>query len=94
MNDKQIKEFVELLYPYFKDMLLQEDAIKNSVRRKNATVTSESASVGSLVSVALPYDTVSFDVRNETGADLKKGDLVSLEYNVDLKNAIAVYLIK
>lgn len=95
MRNKEIEEFVELLYPYFLARMSKDRTFKNCVKRKNATVASNLAdgetNVGGMVHVALPYDSVSFPVRNETGIDLNKGDLVCLEYSNDLKNAIAVY---
>ena len=95
MDKKQTEEFVELLYPYFKKKLLADNAFKSFVRRKNATVTSflasGSSNIGKTINVILPYDTTSFSVRNETGSNLNKGDLVCIEYCIDLKNAIAVY---
>ena len=64
-------------------------------RLKNATVVSELTSgdsnIGKEVKVIFPYDTISFPVRNETGVDLAKGDLICLEYSIDIKNAVAVY---
>lgn len=95
MYYKDLEEFVEMLYPYFKKKMLSDNSFKNFVKRKNATVTSTLASgstnIGSNVDVCLPYDTTSFSVRNETGTNLNKGDLVCIEYCIDLKNAIAVY---
>ena len=95
MNNKEIQEFIELLYPFFKEKLEKDNFFKNCVRRKNATVTSvlatNESNIGQEVSVILPYDTTSFLVRNETGVDLNKNDLICLEYSIDLKNAVAVY---
>lgn len=95
MEEKNIAEFIEILYPYIKKKIMSEGFYKNTVKRKNATVTSVLATggtnIGSSVDVVLPYDSKSFAVRNETGVDLNKGDLVCLEYSIDLKNAIAVY---
>lgn len=95
MLNKEIEEFVELLYPYFLKKMIKENAFKNCVKRKNATVASGLAdgetNIGLSIDVVLPYDSVSFSVRNETGVDLNSGDLVCLEYSNDLKNAVAVY---
>lgn len=95
MRSEEIEEFVELLYPYFLARISKDITFKNCVKRKNATVTSVltdgETNVGGIIQVSLPYDTISFSVRNETGLDLNKGDLVCLEYSIDLKNAIAVY---
>lgn len=95
MYYKDLEEFVEMLYPYFKKKMLSDNSFKNFVKRKNATVTStratDTSNIGSFVSVVLPYDTKSFQVKNETGVNLDKGNLVCIEYCIDLKNAIAVY---
>ena len=95
MNIKQAEELVEILYPLFLERLKKENLFKSYVRRKNATVVSSLAdgqtNIGKSVSVVLPYDTTSFSVRNETGVDLNKDDLICLEYSIDLKNAVAVY---
>lgn len=95
MNEKDMKEFVEILYPYFKEKIKHENFMKNTVKRKNAAVVSilpeNNTNIGGLVEVKLPYDLTSFFVRNETGYNLKYGDLICIEYSIDLKNAIAVY---
>ena len=95
MNNNNIEKFMDVLYPYIKERLISEGVFKNFVQRKNATVKSEMAegesNIGSFVKVALPYDITEISVKNETGQDLKKGDLVCLEYSIDIKNAIAVY---
>lgn len=88
MNDKHLEELVEILYPYFKKKMMSDGTLKNYVKRKNATVVSV---IGTQIEVVLPYDTTSFYVRNETGVELSKNDLVCLEYSIDLKNAVAVY---
>lgn len=93
MKEKELRDFVDLLYEYFKQKLISDGVFNNVVKRENATVTSVSSStnIGQKVKVAFYFDKNSFSVRNETGVDLKQGDLVCIEYAVDLKNAIAVY---
>lgn len=97
MNNKELEAFVELLYPYFKKKMISDGALKNYVIRKNATVVSEltenSSNIGENIEVVLPFDTTSFLVRNETGVNLNKNDLICIEYCIDLKNAVAVYKI-
>ena len=94
-KNKEIEQFVELLYSYFKKKLLTDGTLKNYVIRKNATVVSvlesDTSNIGKEVEVMLPHDKTSFFVRNETGTDLNKNDLICLEYVIDLKNAVAVY---
>lgn len=92
---KDFEEFIELLVPYVIKRIKKDGLLKNYVQRKNATVKSKLAdgetNIGKNIEVVFPYDTTSFFVRNETGFDLNKGDLVCLEYSIDIKNAIAVY---
>ena len=95
MNDKILEEFVETLYPYFLKKFKKDNSFKSCVKRKNATVisvlTDGDSNIGKFVEVVFPYDTTSISVRNETGVDLSQGDLVCLEYSIDIKNSIAVY---
>ncbi len=90
MNNKQVEEFVNILYPFFLKKMRNDGYFKNNVKMKNATVV-KSAEIEEDVEVRLPYDTTSFFVRNETGKTLKEGDLVCIMYWVDLKNAVAIF---
>ena len=90
MNNKEIQEFVDILYPFFLKKMRDDGYFKNNVKMKNATVV-ESAGIEEDVEVRLPYDTTSFFVRNETGKTLNQGDLVCVMYWVDLKNAVAIF---
>ena len=90
MNNKQIKEFVDILYPFFLAKMREDGYLKNNVKMKNATVV-KSADIEEYVEVKLPYDTTSFLVRNETGKTLTQGDLVCIMYWIDLKNAVAMF---
>lgn len=90
MNNKEVKEFVDMLYPFFLEKMKKDGCFKNNVKMKNATVVS-SANIEADVEVRLPYDTTSFFVRNETGKALIQGDLVCIMYWVDLKNAVAMF---
>lgn len=98
MNNTKLERLIDLLYPLFLSRLKKEGFIKNSVRSKNATVTSELAenehNIDKQVKVIFPFDTTSFPVINRTGVDLIKGDTVCVEYWIDLKNAVAVYKIE
>ena len=96
MNNKELEEFVETLYPFFVKKLKNDGFFKNNVKRKNATVISvetdeNGSSIGQNIIVQLPYDTVSFTAINETGKELTANDLICIEYCIDLKNAVAVY---
>lgn len=90
MNNKQIEEFVNILYPFFLAKMKDDGYLKNNVKMKNATVV-KAADIEDVVEVRLPYDTTSFFVRNETGKTLKQGDLVCIMYWIDLKNAVAMF---
>jgi DUF2075 family protein len=91
MNNKEVEEFVDILYPYFLKKMRDDGYFKNNVKMKNATVVSNSAGVEEAVEVRLAYDTTSFFVRNETGKTLIQGDLVCIMYWIDLKNAVAMF---
>ena len=90
MNNKEIEEFVDILYPFFLKKMRKDGCFKNNVKMKNATVV-KSAGIEKDVEVRLPYDSTSFFVRNETGKVLNQGDLVCLMYWIDLKNAVAIF---
>lgn len=96
MTNDEIKELVEVLMPYIKRELKNDNDYKTNVKRKNATVISVTkddvdSTIGQDIQVQLPFDDVSFTVKNETGKELSKNDLVCIEYCIDLKNAVAVY---
>ena len=95
MNEKQIEEIVEEVCKLVLKRIKNDGYFKNVLKRKNATVVSVlsegESNVGKKINVSLPYDSTVFSVPNETGKDLNKGDLVCIEYCIDLKNAIAVY---
>ena len=90
MTNKEIQEFVDILYPFFLKKMREDGYLKNNVKMKNATVV-KSANIEEDVEVRLPYDTTSFFVRNETGKALNQGDLVCIMYWIDLKNAVAMF---
>lgn len=90
MNNKQVEEFVDILYPFFLEKMKEDGYLKNNVKMKNATVVNEATAEGD-VKVRLPYDSTSFSVRNETGKTLSVGDLVCVMYWIDLKNAVAIF---
>ena len=96
MSNKEIEEFVELLYPYFLKKLKEDGSYKTSIKSKNATVVSISkdengSTLNQTITVKFPYDTTSFEVINKTGEELKTDDTVCLFYWIDLKNAVAQY---
>ena len=91
MNDKEVAELVELLYPYFIKKMKADSTFKNCIKSTNATVISESSSPGSNVDVKFPYDIAEITVKNNSTANLVKGDLVCVHYYIDLKNAYVAY---
>lgn len=95
MNENDIEQFVETLYPYIIKKIKQDSYFKNTVKSKNATVVStlntNDTNIDKSVEIQFVYDTTSFPVINRTGVNLQKGDIVNVEYWVDLKNAVAVY---
>ena len=90
MTNKQIEEFVDILYPFFLKKMREDGYLKNNVKMKNAIVVEDANAEGD-VKVRLPYDATSFFVRNETGKVLKQKDLVCIMYWIDLKNAVAMF---
>ena len=91
MNDREVAELVELLYPHFVKKMKTDSAFKNCIKSTNATVVSESSSPGSDVEIKFPYDTTTITVKNKSTSDLVKGDLVCIHYHIDLKNAYVAY---
>lgn len=93
MNDKELQDFIELLYPFFLKKLKSEDWFRTCIKSTNATVTwvESDTNKGQMVKVTLPFDTTEINVVNKSSADLQKDDLVCLHYNIDLKNAYVAY---
>ena len=91
MNDKELAELMDLLYPYFVKKMKSDNTFKNCIKSTNATVVSESSSPGSDVNIKFPYDTTEITVKNNSTANLVKGDLVCVHYYIDLKNAYVAY---
>lgn len=96
MNDREIQELIELLYPYIKKKLKEDNFFKTNIKSKNATVVSvtkdeNDSTLNQIIKVKFPYDTTSFEVVNKTGEELTTGDSVCLFYWIDLKNAVAQY---
>lgn len=100
-NDKELNDFIDLLYSNFVKRLKQENFIKTSAQMKNAQVitvtniavgdTSTVTNIGQNIEVRLPYDANTFIVKNKTGEELSVGDTVQLMYWIDLKNAVAIF---
>lgn len=104
MNDKEVAELVELLYPYFVKKMKTDNTFKNCIRSTNATVswvdtttvkvdgaTQQVSNVGQIIRIKFPYDTTEMEVINKSTAELSVGDLVCVHYYIDLKNAYVAY---
>lgn len=100
-NDKELNDFIDLIYSNFIKRLKQENFIKTSAQMKNAQVvgvtnvtvqdTDTVTNIGQNIEVKLPYDSTTFSVINKTGEELAIGDTVQLMHWIDLKNAVAVF---
>lgn len=94
MGDKELQELMDLLYPYFIKKMKSEGVLKNYIKSVNATVTwinTEATTINNMVKVKFPYDLVELEVVNKSSSELAVGDLVCLQYNIDLKNAYVAY---
>lgn len=104
MNDTELKDLMELLYPFFIKKLKSEGLFKTCIKSTNATVTwvdtttktvddatVRVSNIGQTVKVKLPYDSIEISVINKSTSELNVGDVVCLHYNIDLKNAYVAY---
>ena len=96
MNDKELAELMDLLYPYFIKKMKADGMFKNCIRSVNATVTSVSQqnNIGKSVTIKFPYDETPIDVINKSTSNLVVNDLVCVHYYIDLKNAYVAYKIE
>ena len=104
MNDKELSELMDLLYPYFVKKIKSDGIFKNCIKSTNATVawvdaktetvgdvTQRVSNIGKNVKIKFPYDTEELDVINKSTSELNVGDLVCVHYYIDLKNAYVAY---
>lgn len=95
MNDKELAEFVDLLYPYFIKKMKADNTFKNCIKSTNAKVTwvdtSTESNIGKKVKIKFPYDKEEIEVINKSTSELAAGNLVCVHYYVDLKNAYVAY---
>lgn len=100
MDDKELSEFIELLYPHFLKKLKADGMYKNCVKSVNATVTwvdpttendVQVSNIGKPIKIKFPYDITDISVTNKSTSELNVGDLVCVHYYVDLKNAYVAY---
>ena len=98
MSEKEISEFIDLLYPHFLKRLKTENLFKNCIKSTNATVSSlgdaGTNNAGAVVGVKFPYDSTEISVLNKTSVAVKVGDLVCVHYCIDLKNAYIAYIVQ
>ena len=85
MNNKELEQFIETLYPFILKKLKEDGYLKNVVKVQNAIVDKVE---NNTVYVKFPFDTKSFSAINETGEELEVGNSVRIRYWIDLKNAI------
>ena len=91
MNDRELAELMDLLYPYFIKKMKSDSTFKNCIKSTNATVVSKSSSPGASVDIKLPYDKTTITIKNNSTSNLTEGDLVCVHYYIDLKNAYVAY---
>lgn len=95
MDNRELEEFIEILYSYFEKKIKASDTFKSCIKSTNATVTwidSESTTnIGAEVKVRFPYDESDVAVINKSTSELSVGDLVCIHYFIDLKNAYVAY---
>ena len=104
MNDKEVSELMDLLYPYFIKKMKADGAFKNCIKSTNATVTwvdettttvdnvtTRVSNINQDVAIKFPYDSEEISVKNKSTSELNIGDLVCVHYYIDLKNAYVAY---
>ena len=95
MNDKELADLIDLLYPHFIKKLKADSVFKNCIKSTNATVaeidTSLETNIGAEVTIKFPYDDSPISVINKSTSELAVGDLVCVHYHIDLKNAYVAY---
>lgn len=98
MNDKEIAEFIDLLYPHFIKKLKSDSFFKNCIKSRNATITwvdtELESNIDAEVKLKFPYDLTEVTMVNKSGYELKVGDIVCVHYYIDLKNAYVAYKVK
>ena len=104
MNDKELSELMDLLYPYFVKKMKADSTFKNCIKSTNATVswvdptketvngvTNRVSNIDKNVKIKFPYDPTEIEVVNKSGIELNESDLVCVHYYIDLKNAYVAY---
>lgn len=104
MNDKELAELIDLLYPHFVKKLKEDNAFKSCIKSLNATVSwvdtttvkvddkdVRVSNIGQTVKIRFPYDQKDVEIINKSTSELSVGDLVCVHYYIDLKNAYVAY---
>ena len=104
MNDKELAELMDLLYPYFVKKMKADSTFKNCINSTNATVvwvdestttvndvTTRVSNINQDITIKFPYDSAEVSVKNKSTTELNVGDLVCVHYYIDLKNAYVAY---
>lgn len=104
MNDKELAELMDLLYPYFVKKMKADSTFKNCIKSTNATVTwvdttteivndttQRVSNIGKTIKIKFPYDADEISVLNKSTSELDVGNLVCVHYYIDLKNAYVAY---
>lgn len=89
MNENDLIEFLDILYPHIRKRLETDYIFKNNVKIKNAEVVK--VYDNNTVDIKFPYDKVAINVLNKTSDELKPGNTVCVMYWVDLKNAVVIF---
>ena len=96
MDERELAELIEVLYPHFIKKMKTEGFIKNAIKSTNAVVTfvdTSESNIGKAVRIKFPYDDTEIEVINKSSKELEKDDLVCIHYNIDLKNAYVAYTV-
>jgi hypothetical protein len=91
VNERELEELVEILYPFIEKRLNSSSGQKNVSRVRNASVVSIPETGTTLfknIELKLLGDTETFTAKNQSGEELVEGDLVSFLSWIDLKNSI------
>ena len=104
MNDKELSELMDLLYPFFVKKIKADGFFKNCIKNTNATVTwvdttteevdgedVRVSNIGKAIKIKFPYDSTEIEVINKSASELDVGNLVCVHYFIDLKNAYVAY---
>ena len=91
MNDEQMLEFIEQLYPYFIKKYKQDNSFTQTAQMVDAKVMSISEiNKNKAVVKVNPYDTDTIIVPIKTTDSIQEGDSVRLLFKESLKDAVII----